>query len=400
MTIVWEANGSATSSVVRELAGSTDIRVVETLADVAAWVGYTPAERLVVIGADVPFIDVAAFAGYMHTIYPNVALVLVRHTDEADVTAEAMAAGIVEVVPAGSPEVLAAACRRATDSAVESDADQPAEPVEPASTTDGQHQVRTGALVVVFSAKGGSGKTVVSTNLAHTLAEQATVCLVDLDLEFGDVAICLQLAPSRNIADAVALDLTDDAALAALLTPHPTSGIDCVLAPINPGDAEQISAATVGQLLDRLRQRYDYVVVDTPSQFSEQVLEALDRATHHVIVTTPEIPALKNTRLTLDMLDLLGFHDAHRSLVVNCADRKIVPGVAEVESTLRTAVALELPATPAVPQSVNRGVPLLAGEPSHPFSFAVGEFAARTITGHPVPARRNRRRLHLRRRSA
>jgi pilus assembly protein CpaE len=224
--------------------------------------------------------------------------------------------------------------------------------------------------------------------------------LVDLDLEFGDVAICLKLAPSRNIADAVALDLDDDAAVAALLTAHPASGIDCVLAPINPGDAERVSAATVGQLLDRLRQRYDYVVVDTPSQFSEQVLEAFDRATHHVVVTTPEIPALKNTRLTLDMLDLLGYGNAHRSLVVNRADAKVGLGVADVESALRSTVAVELPATPAVPQSVNRGIPVLAHEPASPFSLAVGEFAARTITGQPAPARARRRGLGLRRRSA
>ena len=130
----------------------------------------------------------------------------------------------------------------------------------------------------MFSPKGGTGKTLVSTNLALALNRCGyRTCLVDLDLEFGDVAVCLQLAPARNIADAASLDLSDDASIAALVTAH-ESRLDCVLAPMNPGDAERVPVRVVGELLAQLRTRYDYVVVDTPSQFSEHVLEALDAA--------------------------------------------------------------------------------------------------------------------------
>lgn len=385
------------SPVAREFAVPPGFRILETLTDATAWVGYQPHEHLAVVGAAVPFIDAAAFAGYMHSIYPDVALVLLRHPDEDDVAPEALAVGFAAVVPAGSPGELADACRRV--GGVEVEFYESFEPTEPVGTTTAQPPGRTAALVVVFSAKGGSGTTVLSTNVAMALAGGASVCLVDLDLEFGDVAICLQLAPARTIADAAALELADDRSVDALITTHPASGVDCVLAPSNPKDADGISAATVGQLLDRLRQRYDYVVVDTPSQLSEQVLEAFDRAAHHVIVLTPEIPALKSTRLTLEMLDLIGYPNAQRSLVLNRSDRKAGLGVGDVVSTLRTSVSVALPATDAVPHSVNRGVALLSTEPTHPFARAVGEFTARTITGAAAPTPSRRHRTRTRRRS-
>ena len=300
MTILWEPNRTALAAVLRSVADATDLRVVDNLTDAAAWVGYSAEERLVVIGADVPFIDVTAFADYMHTIYPDAVLVLVRHPYDEDVAEEALTAGIEAVVPSGDHAALEQACRRGRELL----ATRPAGDDEAVAP-----QVREGEVIVVFSAKGGSGKTLVSTNLALALLSGPhRVCLVDLDLEFGDAAICLQLAPSRNISDGIDLDLADEDNLTALLTSH-SSGLDCVLAPINPSDAERIPVSLVAELLARLRTRYDYVVVDTPSQFSEHVLEAFDAADHHVLVTTPEIPSLKNTRLTLDMLDLLEYGD-------------------------------------------------------------------------------------------
>jgi len=191
---------------------------------------------------------------------------------------------------------------------------QPELPPEP------RHSAR---IITVFSAKGGCGKTTVATNLAVALNASGArqVCLVDLDLAFGDVAISLQLTPSRTLIDAVATQIMsdDDERVSALLTPF-RPGLDCILAPVEPGDAEKIPATLVSDLLERLRHRYDYVVIDTPSQFSEHVLAALDASHHHVLLTTPEVPALKNLRLTLDMLDLLSYSRDARSIVFNRSD--------------------------------------------------------------------------------
>jgi pilus assembly protein CpaE len=220
------------------------------------------------------------------------------------------------------------------------------------------------------------------------------VCLVDLDLEFGDVAVCLQLAPARNIADAASLDLSDDASVAALVTTH-ESKLDCVLAPINPGDAERVPVRVVTELLAQLRKRYDYVVVDTPSQLSEHVLEAFDAAQHHVLVTTPEIPSLKNTRLTLDMFELLGYPASSRSVVINRADPKVGLSSTDVQRALSTTIAAELPATNEVPKAINGGVPMMLAAPQHQFSTALREFATRQIANDVVAPKRRRRLLSL-----
>ena len=144
-----------------------------------------------------------------------------------------------------------------------------------------------------------------------------------------------------------------------------------MLAPVNPGDAELITPSIVAELIGRLRDRYDYVVIDTASQFSEHVLEAFDAADHHVLITTPEVPALKNLRLTLDMLDLLDYQRTSRSIVLNRADPKAGLSVADVEQAIRTSITAQFPATPDAPASINRGEPLPSNDPQHPFSRAV-----------------------------
>src|SRR6185437_6857954 len=127
-----------------------------------------------------------------------------------------------------------------------------------------QHRPR-GRVITVYAAKGGCGKTTIATNLAVVLnADGArSVCLVDLYLEFGDVAVSLQLTPARTLIDAVDDGHIDEGNLLNLVTNYRPS-LDCVLAPIEPGDADRIPAAFVGELLEALTSSYEFVVVDTP----------------------------------------------------------------------------------------------------------------------------------------
>ena len=189
--------------------------------------------------------------------------------------------------------------------------------------------------------------------------------------------------------------------MTALLTTY-APNLDCVLAPVNPSDSERISPALVADLLARLRSRYDYIVVDTPSQFSEHVLEAFDAADHQVLVTTPEIPSLKNLRLTLDMLDMLDYDRSRRSILLNRADPKAGLALTDVEEAIRATLTAELPATQDAPASINNGVPLAGSSPQHPFSTAIRTFADRVILQSPVvtAARPRRLGLKLRKRSS
>ena len=254
-------------------------------------------------------------------------------------------------------------------------------------TADGPRPL--GKIVTVFSAKGGTGKTVVSTNLAVALHAGGARrgCIVDLDLEFGDVAITLGLAPNRGIIDAVSFDLAtcSDTEFDTLFTTV-RPGLDCILGPVNPGDAEQVSPAVVAELLQQLRRRYDYVLVDTPSQLSEHVLEALDASDYHVLITTPEIPSLKNLRLTLDMLDLLAYSQQSRFIVLNRADPRVGLSAEDAESAILTPLAARIPASHEVTAAINSGVPITISRPNHPVSTAIQQFANDNFGQAPVTA--------------
>jgi len=242
--------------------------------------------------------------------------------------------------------------------------------------------------VTVFAAKGGCGKTTIAINLAAALADGVRrVCLVDLDLSFGDVAISVLLEPVRTISDALPmaghLDVTG---AASLLTPY-RPGLDMLLAPVTPGDAEKIPAALVGELLTVLRGMYDFVVVDTPAQFSEHVLTAMDLSDHHVLLTTPDTPAMKNMRITLDMLDLLSYSRDIRSVLVNRSDSKVGLTPGDVERVVRTTIDAQVPSSRNVPISTNQGTPIVFGTPAHPVSKAIARFARERLIDQPVRPR-------------
>lgn len=235
-----------------------------------------------------------------------------------------------------------------------------------------------GQVVTVFAAKGGCGKTTFATNLAVALhAAGHRVCLVDLDLAFGDVAGSLTLRPrgTLSVGDQVWVNMP----LAAY-----RPGLDCVPAPVRPGDAERMPPTLVRELLMLLSTRYDYVVVDTPARLSAHVLTALDVSTHRVLLTTPERPALAHLRVTLDMLDLLSIRGHTRTIVVNRADEQTGLTAADIDEILRHPIAAYLPSTWELAASINRGVPLAESEPRHPFSTAVRRFADTRIRGEEV----------------
>ena len=232
--------------------------------------------------------------------------------------------------------------------------------------------------------------------------------MLDLDLAFGDVAITLQQFPTRTVADAVVFgDRIDADALAGLVTAH-SAGLDTLVAPDDPAMAESVPAATVTALIGALRQSYDVVVVDSPPAFTDQVLAAFDESDVVALLTTLDVPALKNLKLTLETLSLLSYPRERWRVVLNRADSKVGLEPRDVEKTLGVAVSLQIPSSREVPSSVNRGVPLVLDQPRHPVSLAIRAFAESEVFpagGAPaaaaVPAvqREDRRIGLLRRRS-
>jgi pilus assembly protein CpaE len=354
-----------------------------------------------VIGSAVELEPALALAGAMRLTRPELGVILVRRRVDTTVLTEALRAGMREVVAERDMSALGTAVRRARDLARAMRAQG-----GHGSAGDDDHRP-LGRVITVFSAKGGCGKTTISTNLGAAIADggRRSVCILDLDLAFGDVAIALQLFPAHTLADAVPIaDTLDMTAVEALLTPH-SPGLTTLVAPVEPGAAD-IPTPVVVTVLRILREMFQYVVVDTPPAFTDHVLAAFDESDILALMATMDIPALKNLKLSLETLDLLNYPRDKWRVILNRADAKVGLAMGEVEKTLRVPIAAEIPSSRDVPASVNRGVPIVLEMPNHPVSQAIKQFAERQVVSAattsasiPKPLRDDRRGGLLRRRA-
>ena len=287
-----------------------------------------------------------------------------------------MQVGIGAVVAADDPVALGAALGRARNTW---------EAINGPSANDASD--RNGRVVTVFSPKGGVGKTTMSVNLglALTLAGHR-VCVVDLDLAFGDVAITLQLIPEHTIAEAVDSEHDlDFSMIQTLLTSH-SSGLTILAAPTHPEGRDHVSASLVRRVIQTLRHNFDYIVIDTPPGFDDQVLGAFDETDECVIVATLDVPTIKNTKVAIETLDLLQIVRNNRHLVLNRADEEVGLSQANVEEILGMKVSVSLPSALAVASATNHGQPIVLSKPDHPVSRAISSLA-RQLVGELVGAR-------------
>jgi pilus assembly protein CpaE len=235
-----------------------------------------------------------------------------------------------------------------------------------------------GRIVAVSSMKGGSGKTVVATNLAVALARRSErpVALVDADLQFGDVAVMLRLNAAHTIIDAIpAIDRLDAQFLRSLLVRHEPSGLHVLAAPLDPALADRVSGSDMHRILEVLRSFCGHVVVDTPAQFNDVVLSVIEASDDILVVAGLEIPNIKNTKLGLQTLQRLGVPDSKVRLLVNRSNSRVQLDVKEVERTLGLKADAHIPSDIVVPQSVNRGVAVVLDAPRAEVSRALESLA-------------------------
>ncbi|HSL65134.1 MAG TPA: AAA family ATPase [Gaiellaceae bacterium] len=254
-----------------------------------------------------------------------------------------------------------------------------------------------GRIVTVFSPKGGTGKTVMTTNLASSLAKHhgKRALLLDLDLQFGDAAIMLGLEPEKTIHDFVtAPGELDQDKLAGYITRHP-SGLDILPAPLRPEDAELVTEAKLAKLLEVAREGYDVIVVDTSPFFHGPMLATLDRTDELLLLCALDVPTLKNVRLALQTLELLSFPQERIRVVLRKTHTKVGMKPGEVEAALERRVSFEVPSDGAVPLAVNRGNPIVLAEPRNDFSKAVRDMAKQLAAGARPRAKERRRMFAL-----
>ncbi len=336
-----------------------------------AWLVNRPEEYVVVLGPHVELTDALALADGMRLTRPSTSVVLVRDEVDADTMREAMHAGVRDVVPLADTDAIRAAVDRAYQLYVAL-----------RGPGGAMHQ---GRIVTVFSPKGGVGKTTISVNLALALADRGArkVCLVDLDLAFGDVAITLQLFPSHTVEHAIGSeDAIDAPLLETLLTRHADS-VMVLAAPNHPDVRERVTPMLVSRILKGLRESFDYIVVDTAPAFDEQTLTALDETDECIIVATLDVPTLKNVKVALETLEMLDIARDHRHLLLNRADDNVGLGADRVESILGMPVATMISTSMDIAAATNAGQPLVRQDPDHEFSNTLREFSTR-LTGQPT----------------
>ena len=369
MPVAVDSETSAVTALLSSLPPGS--QGVDSLDRMRAWLDQHPDEFVAVLGPHLDLDDCLKVCEDLRTSRPTVSVVLVRDKLDTTVLANAMKAGARDVVDVEDTVSLSSAVERARElwTALRG--------------PSGAQQL--GRVITVFSPKGGVGKTTMAVNLALALTERGArrVCLVDLDLAFGDVAITMQLFPTHSIEHAIGSEETLDAAqLDTLLTRHADSMM-VLAAPAHPDVRERVSPALVGKVLRTLREGFDFVVVDTAPSFDEQVLTALDETDECVIVATLDVPTLKNVKVALETLDMLDIARGHRHLLLNRADDAVGITPDKVEGILGMPVAASVSSSVDVAAATNSGNPIVVATPGHQTSQAVRALASE-IAGVPL----------------
>jgi len=234
-----------------------------------------------------------------------------------------------------------------------------------------------GRMIVVLGPKGGTGKTLIATNVAVALQEAgARTVIVDLDLQFGDVALCMGLNPDKTIYDlALTPGVMDAERVDEFLIEH-ASGVKVLLAPRRPDHASVITVELVREIYGHLRQEFDVIVVDTPPGFTPEVIASIDISTDLVVVGMLDSLSLKNTRLGLETLELMGYPQEDIRVVLNRANTRVGISSSDVTAVLGRAPEVLVPSDREVPRTVNEGIPIVTALPRSEPSLALRQLAA------------------------
>jgi pilus assembly protein CpaE len=228
-------------------------------------------------------------------------------------------------------------------------------------------------VITLFSPKGGTGKTALACNMGAMYAKRLKkrTLLIDLDLQFGDVAIMLGADPRSTLLDLVMSHGDLDADKVGGFVTHHESGLHVLPAPMRPEDAELVTEDRLASLLTAVKQSYDVVLIDTPPNFNATVLTALDRTDDLLIIASLDIPAIKSVKVCMQTLEMLHYPLDRCHVVLNRADSKVGLKKDDIAKTLGKPVRFPIPSDRAVPTAVNRGVPVVMTDPKSKVAGAI-----------------------------
>jgi pilus assembly protein CpaE len=337
---------------------------------------------VVLMDINMPDMDGISATEAIRAKQPAVQVVILSVQGDQNYMRRAMLAGARDFLtkpPMG--DELISAIRRAGAMAQSEKSKSVQMPVSPISGNVGSmigYGGPKGKIVTIYSPKGGTGCTTLAVNLALTLNNEDTrVALVDGNLQFGDVAVFINEQGKNTIIDlAPRADELDPEIVEEVMLKHAASGLHVLASPSRPEYAEKVSSGQFGKVLEYLRQMYAYVVVDTAALLTDVTLAAIDVSDLVVLVTTQDIPSIKNCRLFLDLLQTLGIERDRILFVMNRYDKRINITPDRVTENLKQEIVSVIPFDEqTTTKAVNRGIPFVLDSKNQPAARGVFSLA-------------------------
>lgn len=311
--------------------------------------------------------------------YPEITTIIIENELKEETMRKAIFAGAKDVIITPyTPSKLVDSIYRSVQM------EKKKQVVQKEKTPKLRRKQKQGQVITVFSTKGGVGKTFVATNLAVTLAQQTEekVVLVDLDLDFGNTALALNIIPRYTISDVInEIQELDQDLMESYLVPH-RSGIKVLPANAQPQMSDFITSEHIAIILKVLQSAFDYVVVDMPARFTEAIDPAFQAADMLILITTPEVSTVRNIKATLLALNDLNYPKAKIKVILNRADSKGEIKAKDVEATLNQSLYGVLPADyKLVNSSLNKGIPVVLLYPRAKISRSLQDLTHKMMDG-------------------
>lgn len=330
------------------------------------------APDVVLMDINMPVMDGIKATELLTIRFPQIAVIVISVQGEQEYLKKAMMAGAREymIKPFTADELISTIKRVVEVNRRRWEAQQQV----PQSSAIPTHKPQ---FISLFSAKGGAGKTSIAVNLAVALADRTgkRVALVDLDLQFGDVAVLMNIHPKRTIAELMQENVELDR---DLLEPYlyQRNGVNVLAAPNKPELAELVNEEGVTRTLQALASFHDYIVIDTPPAFNDVTLTALDQSDSIFMVLTPDLPSLKDNKRALDLTKTLSIQQKIK-LLLNRSGGGFGIEVEDVERSMEMRINASLPNdAKLVMTAMNRGVPFVIMDPNAPMSRSIQSLLA------------------------